>query len=339
VHDLIVVGAGVAGLQCARSLNAAGARVLVVDRAGKVGGRCATRSFAGIPADYGPLFLHGSDPDFLAALDGVAGSSPLEGWPHHVSGTGQPCQPSAFAPGERRMAFRDGVNVFAQALAEGLSIRLNTQVSEVVSEDRGFVVRCGEGNELRTRELVLAMALEQSLPFLRMLPPEQERDGAIGLLGMFTSLPCLTLIAGYGASARAPDWEVLYPEESRELLLVGHESSKRPGGGSLCLVYQAQPHWSLEHLGEPKERWARELLGCAASLLGSWAGEPESTHAHRWRYSRLNPADELSGPLQLTGDCGRLSLVGDLFAPGGGVQASWRSGSRLAERIRANPLP
>jgi renalase len=61
MHDVIILGAGVAGLQCARRLSSAGADVLVVDRADKPGGRCATRVFEGQPADYGPLFLHGNE--------------------------------------------------------------------------------------------------------------------------------------------------------------------------------------------------------------------------------------------------------------------------------------
>lgn len=339
MHDVIVIGAGVAGLQCARRLRSAGADVLVLERSKKVGGRCATRRFEGLPADYGPLFLHGSDPAFLAALDAVGGARPLAGWPQRIAGSGQPCQPSAFAPNERRLAFGEGLDAFPQALAEGLAVRLSTQVSTLSSEGGVLVVRSEDRQGFSAREVVLAMALEQSLPFLRMLPSGRERDGAIGLLEMFASLPCLTVIAGYAAALRPPGWDVMYPEGSHELLLIGNESSKRPGGGPLCMVYQAPPHWSWERLEQPKERWSRELLSHAGSLLGGWAAEPEWLHAHRWRYGRLDPADELAGPLQLSGEWGRLGLAGDLFAPGGGVQAAWRSGDRLAERILADPLP
>jgi renalase len=340
VHDAIIVGAGVAGLQCARRLRSAGAEVLLLDRASKVGGRCATRCFAEQPADYGPLFLHGSDPGFLAALEAVPGAERLDGWPRHISGGGQPCQPSSFAPGERRLAFREGVNAFPQALAQGLEVRLNTQVSTLDAGPGGFVVHGSQGERFRTRELVLAMALEQSLSLLRTLPSGGERDGAIGLLEMFASLPCLAVIAGYGTSRSAPDWDVLYPEGRGEFLLIGNESSKRSAqAGPLCLVYQAPPQWSREHLEQPKELWSRELLSHAGAILGAWAAEPEWVHPHRWRYGRLDGANQLAGPLQLTGEWGRLGLAGDLFAPGGGVQASWCSGDRLAGRILAEPAP
>ena len=85
MHDVIVLGAGVSGLQCARRLKSAGADVLLVDRADKPGGRCATRVFEGQPADYGPLFVHGSDPAFLAAVD-AAGGKRLQGLGVKVTG-------------------------------------------------------------------------------------------------------------------------------------------------------------------------------------------------------------------------------------------------------------
>src|SRR5512142_1290336 len=97
--EIIVIGAGVAGLACARELRKAGAAVLVLDRADKPGGRCATRILHGIPSDYGPVFLHGSDPEFLDAVR-AASADVLPGWPARVEGSGKPCQPKAFAKGE-----------------------------------------------------------------------------------------------------------------------------------------------------------------------------------------------------------------------------------------------
>ena len=197
-HDVIVLGAGVAGLQCARRLSAAGRDVLVVDRSDKPGGRCATRVFAGQAADYGPTFVHGDDPGFLAAVDAVPGER-LQGWPLRVNGKGTPCQPDAFASFQARCAFADGVNALPRALAEGLSIRLNAQASSVGVEKDGIVVTLENGEPLKSRDLVLAVALEQAGPFLRQLGQADgggSAAGALGMLEMFASIPCLAVVAG-----------------------------------------------------------------------------------------------------------------------------------------------
>jgi monoamine oxidase len=59
--DVIVLGAGAAGLAAARELAQAGRSVLVLEARERVGGRCWTRRMAGleIPVELGAEFIHG----------------------------------------------------------------------------------------------------------------------------------------------------------------------------------------------------------------------------------------------------------------------------------------
>jgi predicted NAD/FAD-dependent oxidoreductase len=332
IHDVIVLGAGVAGLQCARRLRGAGVDVLVVDRSDKPGGRCATRTFDGQPADYGPLFMHGDDPGFLAAVGAVPGER-LEGWPARVSGRGAPCQPDAFAPFATRLAFTDGMNAFPRSLAEGLSLCLRAQAVSGGIEKDAVVLTLTGGDRLHARDLVLAMALEQTIPFVRMLGKSDGGRSSLGVLEMFASIPCLTVIAGYDAGIVLPDWDICYPEDEPALLLMSNESSKRPRASSRVLLFQASANWSMKRLERPKEEWGRELLEIAAHRLGPWAGAPLWTHLHRWRYSRLDKSNELTGPLELKIGVSRIGIAGELFSPGGGLQAAWLSGDRLGKKL------
>jgi predicted NAD/FAD-dependent oxidoreductase len=333
----LIVGAGVSGLACAQALAASGRKPVLLERARGVGGRCATRRLEGQPLDHGPVFLHGRDPEFLAALDSVPATR-LPGWPVELSGAGQPCQASAFAPGEQRLAFAEGVAALPRHLAAGLDVRLEVEVTSVELTGAGLRVRTAAGGEHRSPVVVLALAAEQVVTLLAGMAQAPDVPLAIrsaqALLGLSRSQACLSVLALYPEGAPRPGWQVRYPEESQILQLLSHDSSKRPSPCRLALVLQARPSWSRAHLEDPG--WTDALLAEAGRLLGPWAERPEVTHAHRWSFARGDLSAELAGPLllRLPGG-GRLGLCGDRFAPGAGVEAAWRSGRMLASRILA----
>lgn len=329
---MVVVGAGVAGLSCARALADGGRRVLVIERARAVGGRCATRRVEGQEVDVGVAFLHGRDARFLSALGEVDGT-PLRGWPVQVHGSGRPCQPEAFAPGEVRLAFAEGVGAFPRHLARGLEVRLQRRVVALGAADGTVGLRFEDGAVMEAEDVVLALAAEQVDELLATLAPAPPAvHAARAVLGMARSDACLSLAATYPPGAPAPGWHVSYPEGSRMIQLVSHDSAKRPRPPFLTLVFQAHPAWSHHHLEDPE--WPRAILDEAARLLGPWAAAPRSLDAHRWRHARTDLAAELAGPLLLElPSGGRLGIAGDRFAPGGGVEAAWVSGRKLAGRI------
>jgi phytoene dehydrogenase-like protein len=67
--DCIVVGAGLAGLACARALHAAGRRVIVVEAADRVGGRVATDEVEGFRVDRGFQVYNDAYPEGRRQLD------------------------------------------------------------------------------------------------------------------------------------------------------------------------------------------------------------------------------------------------------------------------------
>jgi renalase len=332
--DLLVVGAGVSGLSCGGVAGAAGRRVLVIDRARGVGGRCATHRLEGMPFDLGVSFLHGQDQGFLEA---VRASSPrrIEGWPRVVEGRGRPCQPEAFRPGERRIALSDGVSAFPRHLAEGLSLRTGAVVDRLDLAGTGPAVILEGGEAIRARHLVLALAAEQVLRLLDRAGEVPRSLAAVrALLETSGSEPSLAICAAYPEGTPAPPWDACYPETSRVVQYVGNESGKRESPPFLGLVIQAHPGWSRQRMDDPA--WPGALLEEAARVAGDWAARPVATHAHRWRFARTDLASELSGPVlvRLPGG-GSLGVCGDRFAPGGGVEAAWISGRELGRRLSA----
>lgn len=57
--DVVVIGAGMAGLIAARDLQAGGHRAVVIEARDRVGGRIATDSSLGVPLDLGAAWIHG----------------------------------------------------------------------------------------------------------------------------------------------------------------------------------------------------------------------------------------------------------------------------------------
>jgi phytoene dehydrogenase-like protein len=70
--DCIVVGAGLAGLACARGLVAAGRRVTVIEAADRVGGRVATDTIDGFRIDRGFQVYNDAYPEGRRQLDHAA---------------------------------------------------------------------------------------------------------------------------------------------------------------------------------------------------------------------------------------------------------------------------
>ena len=69
--DVVVIGAGVAGLAAAADLAARGVRVVVLEARDRIGGRIDTRRDPGvpIPIELGAECLHGAAPETTAIVD------------------------------------------------------------------------------------------------------------------------------------------------------------------------------------------------------------------------------------------------------------------------------
>ena len=342
IHDVIVVGAGIAGLSLAREMRSRGLAPVVLERARGVGGRCATRRIDGQPVDHGVAFLHGRTPLFLDELDGVRDASAIPDWPRVWKGTGVPCQPAAFGAASRRLAFAEGVSRFAKHLARTLDVRLEAGVTalRLVERPEPPAGRCWElalapGEWLRADAVALTMPAPSAVTLLqRMEPPSAEVAALLPLLQLIRMLPCLTVIARYPAAVPVPRWEACLPGDSAAIQTILHDSSKRPGGARPTVVIQARPAFSLAHLDDPVESWTQALLDEATALKGDWLAQPETVQSHIWRNARVAAGSELAHPVVATAGGGALlGIAGDGLHDAGGVEGAYLSGLDLAARF------
>jgi len=339
LHDVLIVGAGIAGLTLARELRARGHSPIVLERARGVGGRCATRRIFEQPVDHGLAFLHGRGASFLAELDALADPHKIPGWPRTWDGDGTPCQPVAFDGQSRRLALASGVSRFAKHLAHGSDVRLSHEVTGIrmlPSPDRVWELSLTSGETLRAPCVALTMPASSVGALLKAMDPVPAEIAAIlPLLDLVHLLPCLTVIARYPPGTAAPAWDASFPRASAAIQTILHDSSKRPGPERVVLVIQARPRFSRVHLENLVVSWTHELLEEAAALHGHWVAQPEIVQSHIWRKARVAPGSQLTQPLAVKLDSGAvLGIAGDGLHAAGGVEGAYLSGLALAARFR-----
>src|ERR1700741_526365 len=67
--DIVVIGAGAAGIAAARRIQATGRKVIVVEAADQIGGRCLTDSATfDVPFDRGARWMHNPDTNPIVRL-------------------------------------------------------------------------------------------------------------------------------------------------------------------------------------------------------------------------------------------------------------------------------
>jgi renalase len=80
---IVIIGAGMAGMACARRLADAGHAPVVLDKGRGIGGRMATRRIGDLRIDHGAQYVNAHRAGFVAMLDRLGGA--VAEW-RHISG-------------------------------------------------------------------------------------------------------------------------------------------------------------------------------------------------------------------------------------------------------------
>ena len=141
--DIIIVGAGIAGLSCAHHARKAHKTTHILERSRRAGGRCATRNIGGYLADHGTPYLHGKDQAFVELLRRMPATA--RPWPKVVEGLAPADLDLAAMPERRPLAVEQGINAFAQGLASDTQVQIQANVSALFTQDAGLITLAIEG--------------------------------------------------------------------------------------------------------------------------------------------------------------------------------------------------
>ncbi|MCA9957062.1 MAG: NAD(P)-binding protein, partial [Anaerolineales bacterium] len=127
--DVLVVGAGLAGLLAANQLQAAGHSVQVVEKARGVGGRLATWRLGPGRGDYGAQFFTVREPQFQAIVDEWLALGLAFEWTRGWA-AGSAVNNGA-DDGFPRYAITGGMTAVAKHLAQTVSIHNQTKLTQI----------------------------------------------------------------------------------------------------------------------------------------------------------------------------------------------------------------
>lgn len=304
-HDVIIVGAGMAGISCARMLADAGQRVIVLDKGRGIGGRLATRRTPdGWQFDHGAQYVRAKSDGFADVLSGMRGANAADLWDN---GT------------EDQWVGVPGMNALAKDLAQGLAVEQKAEVTALGQSTDGWEVQTPSA-AYRAALVVLTVPAPQAAALLGDGHPLAAR------LRPVTMLPCLTLMAVFGAG---PEPFVTRREPGDPLAWIALNSSKPGRAGPGCWVAQAGPAFSAAHIEKTFDEIAEMMLPMLCDRLGADPATVIHAGAHRWRYARV---DEPLGAPFLADTSGTVFLGGD-WCLGARVEAAWTSGTAIARRI------
>ncbi|MBX9615023.1 MAG: FAD-dependent oxidoreductase [Caulobacteraceae bacterium] len=316
--NTVVIGGGMAGLSCARTLGLAGHTVTVLDKGRGPGGRMATRRLTAaggeITFDLGAPAFEARSPAFVAevrqwASDGHAAPWPAAGADHWVG------VPAMNAP--------------LRAMANSLDVRWSTRVSQVLPVPDGWQVRTENGDRLEADTVVVALPADQAADLL-----EPIRAGLAGEMAARAracpSLPCWTVLLAFaGPLAGVEDWRA---GDAGEALGLAVRNAAKPGrSGPEAWVLHAGADWSARHLEDPADRIEDALIAALSERLDGPLPAIIARGAHRWRYAM--PPGGGTGPVW--DPTLRLGLCGDWLTVSG-VEGAWLSAQDLAGRILAS---
>jgi len=318
--SVLVVGAGISGLACARSLLATGVSVRVVDRGRRPGGRMSGRTLHGRIVDLGASYFtvpEGSG--FAAVVTGWEKKGLARPWTESFAVLGRdPIEDPEARRADRtagtlRYAAPHGLRSLVIDLAEGVEVETGRTVEHV--DDDGSVD--GEFYDA----VVLAMPEPQAARLLGVSSPlrAQLRPDAWD--------PVVAVALGYPRVLWPADLHGAFVHGSSVLTFLADDGDRR-GDGAAVIVAHTSADFARDHLERP-ESAVDPVTAEVGAVLGLDPGiRPDWNHAHRWTSARTTaPHPE---PFALSGTVG---VCGDAWGGRSSVATAWQSGDALGQAL------
>lgn len=314
-----IVGAGIAGLFAARTLEDHGLTVTLLDKSLRPGGRCATRNARHASE---AAFDHGA-PAFTLTDDRL--SPYAEAW--QARGVIRRWLPRE---GDELWVALPDANALPRHLAADLAPRLGCEITRIVRDTAGWQLFAGDEQVAGPCEaLVLNMPPAQAA---RLLSGSGQPDieAVSNALGAIVMQPTWAVMLNV-SNPIDPGFDLLRPS-SGPIALACREAAKpgRKQGG--CFTFHSALPFTLQHLDADAAEVAALLAPAISELLGETIAAG-ALQCHRWRYALSSQPTEDRFSLPQLG----LYLCGDWLSAEGGISGALLSGAAAAGRLLGAP--
>ena len=348
ILEIAIVGAGIAGITCARELQAAGYQgITIFEKSRGVGGRLTTRRMHQTCVDRGTCYISPKGEEFRKLFDRLIADNIVETWTdttYTLTANGNMLADPAIYP---RYVAPGGMNQIAKYLAQDLDIRFGQRAISIQPDGNLWRLAIDGTNptEILARKVILAIPAPQALdllkPLTHILPIAFVND-----LTAVEFYPSIAVAAGYTVPQLA-QWQTTHPQIKSVtcqgdpiLAWLGLDSSKRQQLAPPVFVLQSTAEFAAKY-PEPQSTAIASILMLerASERFFPWFRDFQWQEPHLWRYaiatsplssSSKTAADsyrsiDIPAPLFCIGDWCRGSKVEDAFLTGITVAAALKS--------------
>lgn len=319
MSQIVVLGAGMAGLTAARALADEGHGVTVIDKGRGIGGRLATRRIGDAVLDHGAQFFTTRGERFVELVAQAVESGVVTEW----------CRGFGAEDGYPRYRGEGGMTALAKWIGRDLDVRSSAQAHRIEVNDAAvsFVDEAG---------LVLAQGDHAvvTAPIPQMLALFDNGGVKLGhevahklkSVEYFATLALLAVVDGEPNIAAPGGMQF----DGGPFTFIADNKQKGISPAS-ALTFHAAHDWSKRRYDDDPTDVHRELL----EMAGPWIGDATVVESQlkKWRYAGpVTPLPETTlvveaGPV-------RIALAGDAFG-GPKVEGAFNSGVAAAQTLGA----
>lgn len=308
--DVLIIGAGMAGLTAAHLLDDAGHDVVVLDKGRAVGGRMASRRIGEARFDHGAQHFSVRSSAFERVVDGWISSGVVDVWYEAGSET----HPDRGV--EPRHRGVPAMRSICEHLAEGLDVRTGVRVDRILG---GPSVTTTDDETIGADVVIVTAPVPQTLELVRDLDADR---AALEELGEIAYEPTIAVMATMEGELGLDNGHVT--PEGGDIAWIADNHHKGVSAVPAITVHSTGGYARANLEADPT-RWLGDLLPEAERLTG---GVVTSAVAHRWRYSMpVNPLEE-----------GAIRLADGIYSAGEAMSAARVEGAFLSGRAVAEAV-